>query len=82
MLKSAVGEPTIFNDGLVLNIYIYISIKTSFEKHYESLFTHCGPVMPYRYNIGSGNGLLPGGNKPLPEPMLTSCGIHLRVISQ
>ena len=21
-------------------------------------------------NIGSGNGLLPGGNKPLPEPML------------
>ena len=23
-------------------------------------------------NIGSGNGLLPAGNKPLPEPMLTS----------
>ena len=23
-------------------------------------------------NIGSGNGLLPGGTKPLPEPMLTN----------
>ena len=22
-------------------------------------------------NIGSGNGLVPSGNKPLPEPMLT-----------
>ena len=22
------------------------------------------------YNIGSGNGLVPSGNKPLPEPML------------
>ena len=22
-------------------------------------------------NIGSGNGLFPGGTKPLPEPMLT-----------
>ena len=28
---------------------------------------------PYRWlvNIGSGNGLVPSGNKPLPEPMLT-----------
>ena len=37
-------------------------------------------------NIGSGNGLLPDGTKPLPEPMLTihpsSLGIHLREISQ
>ena len=24
-----------------------------------------------RINIGSGNGLLPDGTKPLPEPMLT-----------
>ena len=23
-------------------------------------------------NIGSGNGLLPDGNKPLPDPLLTS----------
>ena len=39
-------------------------------------------------NIGSGNGLLPDGTKPLPEQMLTyhqyvkSSGIHLRAILQ
>ena len=35
-------------------------------------------------NIGSGNGLLPDGTKPLPEPMLTlrSCGIHPKSITQ
>ena len=25
----------------------------------------------WEVNIGSGNGLVPSGNKPLPEPMLT-----------
>ena len=37
--------------------------------------TLCGLVTPYVaeiwVNIGSGNGLLPDGTKPLPEPMLT-----------
>ena len=36
-------------------------------------------------NIGSSNGLLPDGRKPLPEPILTSArfdGIQLRWISQ
>ena len=35
-------------------------------------------------NIGSGNGLVPDGTKPLPEPMLTNhqWGIHMIVISQ
>ena len=37
--------------------------------------THCGLLTPYVdkiwVNIGSGNGLLPDGTKPLPEPMLT-----------
>ena len=34
--------------------------------------THWGLVMPEIWvNIGSGNGLLPDGTKPLPEPMLT-----------
>ena len=40
-------------------------------------------------NIGSGNGLLPDGTKPLPEPKLTdhwwsplSSDIHIRTISQ
>ena len=27
--------------------------------------------MKSKVNIGSGNGLLPSGNKPLPDPMLT-----------
>ena len=39
-----------------------------------------------RVNIGSSNALLPGGAKPLPEPILTSSvrasEIHLRTISQ
>ena len=34
--------------------------------------THCGLVTKQIWvNIGSGNGLLPDGTKPLPEPMLT-----------
>ena len=34
--------------------------------------THCALVTPYNwFDIGSVNGLLPDGNKPLPEPMLT-----------
>ena len=39
-------------------------------------------------NIGSGNGLLPDGTKPLPEPMLTHqwvpvpVGIKLQAVSQ
>ena len=35
------------------------------------LSTHCSPVTQIWVNIGSGNGLLPYGTKPLPEPMLT-----------
>ena len=36
-------------------------------------------------NIGSGNGLLPDGTKPLPEPMLTDhqwSDIYITAISQ
>ena len=49
------------------------------------LLTHCGLVFPYgdiHLIIGSGNGLLPEGNKPL--PMLTSvksCDINLNAVS-
>ena len=47
------------------------------EKLTNIVLTHWGLVMPYGdrdpwVNIGSGNGLLPGGTKPLPEPMLTN----------
>ena len=40
--------------------------------------THCGLVASYgdrslgQHYSGSGNGLLPDGTKPLPEPMLTN----------
>ena len=34
---------------------------------YKGMLTHCGLMTPY----GSGNGLLPDGTQPLPEPMLT-----------
>ena len=33
-------------------------------------------------NFGSGNGLLPDGTKPLPEPMLTFRHFHLRAMSE
>ena len=51
---------------------------------------HCGLVTPFGaliwFNNASGNGLLPDGTKPLPEPMLTnhqwgpvrSCDNHMR----
>ena len=29
-----------------------------------------GPMWNFMVNIGSGNGLVPSGTKPLPEPML------------
>ena len=38
-------------------------------------------VTKIQVNIGSGNGLLPDGTKPLPEPMLTNHqGSHQRAI--
>ena len=40
---------------------------------YMHQLIHCGLVTPYGdwVNIGSGNRLMPGGTKPLLEPMLT-----------
>ena len=39
---------------------------------WKYFLTHCCEVTPYNLvNIGSDNGLLPEGTKPLPEPMLT-----------
>ena len=53
--------------------------QRSIEVMYIHVYiTHWGLVMPFgdidlgqQLNIGSGNGLLPDGTKPLPEPMLT-----------
>ena len=35
-----------------------------------NISTHCGLVSVIWVNIGSGNGLLPDGGKPIPEPIL------------
>ena len=43
-----------------------VFVATAFHPM-NTLWTHCGLVTSY----GSGIGLLPGGTKPLPEPMLT-----------
>ena len=48
----------------------------AYGKSYSRLpLDHCGLATPYgvgiEVNIGSGNGLLPDGTKPLPKPMLT-----------
>ena len=55
------------------------------------VLTHCGLVTPYgiiylNKKIGSGNGLLPVGTNPLPEPVVASpvrsyCCIHLSALS-
>ena len=50
-------------------LHCYLGI-CQISKRYDHL-THCGPVTPYGnwVNIDSGNGLLPDGTKPSPEPM-------------
>ena len=75
--------------GFVYHFMIYID-KSSLARIIYSTsckLTHCGLAMHKAtrnwVSIGSGNGLLPDGNKPLPEPMLTyhqSCGIHRRTL--
>ena len=58
--------------SLVLQLFIssggWYHIKQDVFWEYHCL-THCGLVI--WINIGSGNGLLPDGTKPLPELMLT-----------
>ena len=34
-------------------------------------------IFSQQLNMGSGNGLVPSGNKPLPEPMLTEIYIAI-----
>ena len=58
-------------EGLTYPIILCHVLKT-----YKTwILTHCSLMMLYGnvelVNIGSSNGLVPGGTKPLPEPMLT-----------
>ena len=39
--------------------------------HCEISQVHATELHWWLVNIGSGNGLVPSGNKPLPEPMFT-----------
>ena len=59
-------ENVIFNLALVIGI---------FKSSYDNVLKW----MPQNLtvNIGSGNGLVPSGNKPLPEPMLTQSLVAL-----
>ena len=41
------------------------------EQKIDFWVTYCEHIWWY-IHIGSGNGLLPDGNKPLPEPMVTN----------
>ena len=56
-------------------IVAWLMIDKLYIVIFEEKLTHWGRVMPYGdsdlVNIGSGNGLLPDGTKPLPEQMLT-----------
>ena len=49
------------------------------------LFWYCPQINVIRpcqlwVNIGSGNGLVPSSNKPLPEPILSQCSLFMKII--
>ena len=51
------------------------------------VLSHCGPVTPYGdiyiwVSIGSGNGLLSDGTKPLPEPILSSDSHPMAILQE
>ena len=54
---------------------MHLKVSSANGGHFVQALIHCGLVMPYDdielVNIGSGNGLVPDGTKPLSEPMLT-----------
>ena len=74
--------------------YMFFILFCTYLCNYTWTFYHeawfylslCGLVTPNCVkdlgNIGSGNGLLPDGTKPLPEPKLTSAGFHLTANSR
>ena len=61
---------------MVNSLWASRKILSGMLSHPVVFLTHCCLVTPYGdrvlVNIGSGNGLLPDGTKPLPEPMLTN----------
>ena len=62
---------------LTFVIWTQIKIWSNTTFYVQLYGLYCGLVMTYIatqiwVNTGSGNGLLPDGSKPLPEPMMTS----------
>ena len=52
--------------------YLKPGTRSNVEDPYECVLTYCGQVASLNLvNIGSGNGLLPDGTQPFPEPMFT-----------
>ena len=70
----------IFTNSTVITQIFFVTCDKAMK------LTHWGLVTPYGdidlVNIGSGNGLLPDGTKPLPESMLTYHKYGLVAITQ
>ena len=58
------GQISGVGDHLLVNLCLLVGLQGLLD--IWNLWKQCRVV-----NIGSGNGLVPSGNKPLPEPMLT-----------
>ena len=56
----------------IVNAMVTDGLVTQGPRASADRLKHRGFVVPFD-NIGSGNGLLPDGTKPLPDPMLTYC---------
>ena len=57
--------------GMITTITISDMLQLSLPKTDWLLLAYNGDFTP-DVNIASGNGLVPSGNKPLPEPMVIS----------
>ena len=59
---------------LILRIILRISCDFGFR------WVPQNPCL-WEFNIGSGNGLVPSGNKPLPEPILIKISVAIQAIT-
>ena len=68
--------------------FIFTEVCPHVSIYITGLIYCCPHILTWIWvNIGSGNGFLLTGTKPLPEPMLINhpvryCGMHMRAISQ
>ena len=60
---------SIFNEDFSTNFIIDLNILKDGSSCYQDQVQHMATEI--WVNIGSGNGFLPDGTKPLPEPILT-----------